>query len=78
MLSPERREKLKKAIDFVDASMRLEGFEKTEDKKIIDEALLAGRVDLDTVIREMTEYVREHKTVDGFLDGKEWVMKNEQ
>lgn len=75
MLSPEQRARMQEVIDCVDASLRLEGFEKNDMKRAIDEALLDGRVDSATVSRELLEYVKKNKTVDGFLDDKEWAIK---
>ncbi len=64
---------MREAIKQVDAIFALEGFEKTEQSKKIDEAVLAGRVSNQQAIDEMIAYVKEHKTTDGFfIESREW------
>lgn len=55
-----------------DAIFRLEGFEKTEMMRKIDEAISLGKASSESVYTELLAYIEENKTVDGFLDGKEW------
>lgn len=73
MLSKEDREKYLEAMHFAENAMRLDGFEKTDFVQTINEAVLAGRVTIGQVNKELIEYVREHKTTDGFLENREWL-----
>ena len=61
-----------KMLHLTEAIFALEGFEKTEQSRKIDEAVLAGRVSNHQVIDEMIAYVKEHKTTDGFIESREW------
>lgn len=59
-------------IEQVDAIFALEGFEKTDQGRKIDEALLAGKVSRQQVINEMIAYAKEHKTTSGFIESRTW------
>ena len=56
---------MREAIKQVDALFALEGFEKTEQSRKIDEAVLAGRVSNQQAIDEMIAYAKERKTESG-------------
>ena len=72
-MTPEERSRILEAIEQVDAIFALEGFEKTEQCRKIDEAVLDGRVTRAQVIEEMREYAMEHKTTDGFVESRKWI-----
>lgn len=71
-LTDAEKAEMREVIKQVDAIFALEGFEKTEQSRKIDEAILAGRVFNQQVIDEMIAYVKEHKTTDGFIESREW------
>ena len=71
-LTEAEKAEMREAIKQADAIFALEGFEKTEQSKKIDEAVLAGRVSNHQVIDEMIAYVKEHKTTNGFIESREW------
>jgi len=71
-LTEEEKAEMREAIKQVDAIFALEGFEKTEQSSKIDEAVLAGRVSNEQVIIEMIDYVKLHKTTDGFIESRSW------
>ncbi len=54
------------------ASFALEGFEPTDLRKAMDEAILAGRIDLWSANEELRTWLREHKSPDGFLESRSW------
>lgn len=60
------------AVKDADAIFHLEGFEKTEMMRKIDEAISLGKASAESVYTELLAYIEGNKTVDGFLDGKEW------
>ena len=72
-MQKDERERLAKALAQRDGIMSLEGFESTPLRKKIDGALLAGRVDVLTVDRELVAWVQEHKSLDGFLETRTWM-----
>lgn len=53
-----------------DAIFALEGFEKTDTIRAIDEAVLAGVGTYEEAAAEMRVYVHEHKTIEGFIYSK--------
>jgi hypothetical protein len=55
-----------------DAIFAFEGFEPTAQRRAIDAALLAGRVTITQVSREMEAYANEHKTTEGFIESRPW------
>jgi flagellar motor switch protein FliG len=71
-MSPIEKAALIKAIEQTDAIFALEGFEPTEQRKAINEAALVGRVSHSQVIEEMLEFIKEHKTVRGFVETRSW------
>ncbi len=73
-MTPEKQAEMKEAIRQVDAIFALEGFYPTEQIRIIDAALVAGRVTATQAVEELAAYVREHKTMKGFLESRPWVV----
>ena len=67
------KEELKKIYAQADAIFALEGFEKTDEDRRMDEAVLAGRITNEEVIQEMLAYIHEHKSLDGFVDSRFWI-----
>ena len=67
------------AIRQADAIMALEGFQPTDEMKnemkIVQNAVLAGRVTFRQVADEMRDYVYLHKTIDGFIQTRQWAME---
>ncbi|MBO4576626.1 MAG: antitoxin VbhA family protein [Neisseriaceae bacterium] len=63
------------AIRQADAIMALEGFQPTDDMKIVQKAVLSGRTTFRQVINEMRDYVAIHKTIDGFIQTRQWAME---
>lgn len=74
-LSEMQMDRIKDAITQTDAIFRLEGFEPNEQTRLIDAAVLAGRVTWAQVIAEMREYVIEHKTMEGFVQSRDWARR---
>ena len=66
------RERTRKAMAQTDAIFALEGFEPTPETRVINAAVLDGRVTFAHVIAEVCAYVREHKTMDGFVASRSW------
>ena len=71
-LTPEEVATMQEAFRQRDAIWRLEGFEPDMQRRAIDAALLAGRVTVSQVSREMVAYVNQHKTADGFIESRPW------
>jgi hypothetical protein len=69
-MSPDERKECLDDITQRDAIFALEGFGKTDTICAIDEAVLAGVGNYDEAVAEMLVYVREHKTIDGFVYSK--------
>ena len=67
------RERTRKAMAQTDAIFALEGFEPTPETRVINAAVLDGRVTFAQVIAEVCAYVREHKTMNGFIESRSWV-----
>ena len=59
----------------VDAIFALEGFELAEGMIQIRKAVNRQQVSLQQVYNELLEYAKEHKTIDGFIESREWVGK---
>jgi hypothetical protein len=57
----------------VDAIHRLEGFEPTELQRRVRIAILDGRVTSAQAAKEMSAYVAEHRTLEGFLESRSWL-----
>ena len=66
------RARMAEAIRQAEAIWALDGFEPTPDNKAINEAILEGRVTPSQMIAELKDYVREHKTMDGFVASRAW------
>ena len=66
------RARMAEAIRQTEAIWALEGFEPTPHNKAINEAMLKGRVTPSQVIAELKDYVRQHKTMDGFVSSRSW------
>jgi hypothetical protein len=75
VLTPEKIQRMKEAIKQTDAIFALEGFEPTEQTRVIDAAVLAGRVTRAQVAEEMLNYAIQHKTTDGFVQARAWAWK---
>ena len=71
-LTEAEKSKMRETIKQVDAIFALEGFEKTEQSRKIDEAVLSGKVSRQQVIDEMLIYVKEHKTTRDFIESRTW------
>ena len=67
------RERTPKAMAQTDAIFAPEGFEPTPETRVINAAVLDGRVTFAQVIAEVCAYVREHKTMNGFIESRSWV-----
>lgn len=63
---------MRKIIRQTEAIFLLEGFKPTAQKRAIDEAILAGKVTYAEAIAEMNSYVREKKTLEGFIESRPW------
>lgn len=72
-MTPDERLKCEEYIRQVDAIFRLEGFEPTAMERAMDAAVLAGRVTTSQIIKEMREYIMQHKTLDGFIQSRSWI-----
>ena len=57
----------------VDAIHGIEGFEPTELQQRIRAAILAGRITSAQAAKEMSAYVAEHRTLEGFLESRSWL-----
>jgi dephospho-CoA kinase len=68
----EKLARIKDAIKQTDAIFALEGFEPTDEMRAIDAAVLAGRVTRSQVAKEIVEYAKQHKTIDGFIQSRAW------
>ncbi len=66
------QQKFQKAIEETDAIFALEGFKPTKTRKLISDAIMAGRVTPDQAVKEMCEYAKQHQTIDGFIDTRTW------
>lgn len=62
----------KKEFQQVDAIFALEGFTPNADRRVIDEAILAGKITPSKVVEEIVEYVQIHKSMEGFIDSRSW------
>ena len=66
------RERTRKAMAPTDAIFFFFWFEPTPETRVINAAVLDGRVTFAQVIAEVCAYVREHKTMDGFVASRSW------
>ena len=67
------RERTREAMAQTDAIFALEGFEPTPESRVVNAAVLDGRVTFAQAIAEVCAYVREHKTMNGFIESRSWV-----
>lgn len=67
-LNDEQGQELVEAMEQTDAILALEGFEKTEERKAMNRAVLAGRFTHEELAELMLAYAQKHKTVDGFIE----------
>lgn len=68
------QQKFQKAIEETDAIFALEGFKPTKTRKLISDAIMAGRVTHAQVAHEMSEYATQHKTITGFVESRPWAI----
>lgn len=66
------RARMAEAIRQTEAIFALDGFDPTPDSRAINEAILDGRVTPSQMIAELKAYLREHKTMDGFVASRSW------
>jgi hypothetical protein len=71
-MNQQEKNKLEEAIKQTDAIFRLEGFEPTEENRIVREAVINGRVTYDQVIKERIEFISKNKSSDGFINTRNW------
>jgi hypothetical protein len=71
-MNQQEQNKYKIASEQVDAIFRLEGFEPSENQKAIDRSVMSGKTTLEDVIKEQLEYIKEKRTIDGFLESRNW------
>lgn len=71
-LTNEKVKIIEYSIKQSNAIFRLEGFEESEQTKMIDTAVLAGRVSRSQVVKELVEYAKQNKTTDGFIESRSW------
>ena len=67
------KEHLAEIMRQCDASFALEGFQQTPLRKAINEAILAGRISPDEAHEELLDWIREHKTTEGFMEARSWL-----
>ena len=67
-LNDEQRQELEENMKQTDAILALEGFEKTEESRARNKAVLAGRFTHEELAELMLAYAQKHKTVDGFIE----------
>ena len=60
------------AIRQTKAILALDGFHPTADSHALDVAVIEGFVTSAQCIAQIVEYVKEHKTMDGFLASRPW------
>ena len=63
-----QRRELIEAMEQTDAILALEGFEKTEERKAMNRAVLAGRFTHGQLADLLLAYVKQHKTINGFIE----------
>lgn len=65
-LNDEQRRELEENMKQTDAILALEGFEKTEESRARNKAVLAGRFTHEELAELMLAYAQKHKTIEGF------------
>ncbi len=68
-----QNEDLAEIMRQCDASFALEGFQPTPLHQAINDAVLAGRINLMDANEELRAWLREYKTSDGFLESRSWM-----
>lgn len=71
-MSPTEQIKFHQAIEQTDAIFALEGFTPTLQRRAISEAVLAQRVTYDQAAHELSAFILQHKSSDGFIDSRSW------
>lgn len=66
------------AIKQVNAIMALEGFKPDSLSMAIDAAVIAGRITNGQAADEMVLYAKEHKSLDGFHESRDWLKENDE
>lgn len=69
-MDQRNRKELLDDIKQGDAIFALEGFDKTDTIRAIDDAVLAGVGNYDEAVTEMLVHVHQHKTIEGFAYSK--------
>jgi hypothetical protein len=77
-MTPEEEARAREAGRQTDAIFAFEGFEPTAQARAIQEAVIAGRVTTVQAVQEMIAYVKEHKTLDGFINSRQWGLTLEE
>jgi len=67
-MNDEQRQELIEAMEQTDAILALEGFEKTEERKAMNRAVLAGHFTHGQLADLLLAYVKQHKTINGFIE----------
>lgn len=71
-LDGTERQRVLDAIQQSEAIHRIEGLEPTPMRRLICRAVLDGLATSAELAQQMTEYVGEHKTLEGFIDSRCW------
>lgn len=71
-LQGAERARVLDAIAQSDAIHRLEGFEPTELRQELDQAVLDGLATNAQIAEELQAYITAHRTTDGFLESRPW------
>lgn len=58
-----------------DAIHRFEGFERSEMREHLDQAVLDGLATNAQIAAELKEYIIKNRTTDGFLESRTWLRK---
>lgn len=64
--------RMREAMQQRDAIFRLEGFEPDAEARVMDAAILAGRVTVKQLGDELVAYAKQHKSLDGFIQSRPW------
>jgi hypothetical protein len=73
-MTPINQKKYLEAIEQTNAIFAFEGFQPTPGSRLIDTAVLAGRVTRNQVAKEMLEYATLHKNIEGFIESRSWAV----
>lgn len=68
----------KEAMKQVDAIFALEGFQPDRLSIAIDAAVFSGRITNGQAADEMVLYAKEHKSLDGFHESRDWLNENDE